>query len=38
MEQQIKLTPKEIKQDLRKFNSQWNTLVCDVQRIREEKK
>ena len=31
-EQQIKLTPEELRQDLRKFNSKWNTLVCDVSR------
>jgi len=31
-EEQQKLTPEEIRGDLRKFNPQYNTLVCDVNR------
>jgi len=31
-EEQQKLTPEEIRGDLRKFNHQYNTLVWDVNR------
>lgn len=36
MEQQIKLTAKEIRKDLRNFNHKWNILICDVQRVKED--